>query len=155
MANSLSTGARIRFLAEPSGQDSRPTDPALVLFSALEISLFRSQKALLARDLSGILRGTAEQTILWREISTAIYSTKIYTAAARPDALTAASHADFPAQLSPWALRILHLARVHAALLVKAQRSLQMIASLAGALGTSYAPPPWQGDTARGSSHPA
>jgi hypothetical protein len=140
MSNSTTTDARIPLSADLLSMDPLLTDPPseglaprlLALLIALEISLSRSQKALLARDLSGIQRGVREQTILYREI-------KILS---RSDAPAPASES-YRAEIFPRQARILHLARVQAALLMKAQRSLLMIASLAGALGTSYAPPPW------------
>jgi len=145
MSNSKTPDARIPFSTDPRSTDppSEGLVPGLAaLFTALEISLLRSQEALLARDLIGIQRGVSEQAILYREIKTLSRS----VAPARASEI-------YRREIFPWQTRIRHLARVQAALLTKAQRSLQMIASLAGALGTSYAPPAWQA-TSRGGLQP-
>jgi len=99
----------------------------------LEASLLSSQEALLARDLAGVEQGTCEQVRLQR----ALEILRPCEAAQTSDSeRTRAS-----SELRAAAIRILHLGRVQAALLDRAQRSLRMISNLLAGPEASYGPP--------------
>jgi hypothetical protein len=116
---------------------------SLALVQELEVSLERSQRALLARDLRGIEQGTLEQTRLQQKLA------MLWPEAAsekRRDKNAAAVTAcvgklDVDAALLAAQRRVLHLGRVQASLLARAQQSLKMISYLAAGPQTTYGPP--------------
>jgi hypothetical protein len=110
----------------------------------LEASLHRSQRALLALDLAGIERGTCEQVGLVRELHVLLRGKTALPANARlgENRMPAfvASTPELKEQLRASAKRILNLARLQAALLVRARWKLRIVANmLAGTSGT-YGP---------------
>jgi hypothetical protein len=105
----------------------------------LEASLEATQKAVLARDLAELEQGTRDQmrlqralAILWAE----------YGMPTQPSPSTTAWLQSFAPQFAAeWRaaqMRTLQLARVQAALLARAQRSLTMIANLLAGPESSY-----------------
>jgi hypothetical protein len=128
-----------------SGQILRPGPaelaPArLAILAELQVSLEASQKALLARDLDGIEQGTREQVRLQRALALL----------ERPHAGPAGDSVDqksgsqpevqLPPALASTQTRLVHLARVQAALIARAQRSAKMMARLLAGPGVAYGP---------------
>jgi len=112
----------------------------LAILGELESSLEASQKALLARDLEGIERETREQVRLQRALAIlgapdAVPVGDRAVGGARPQAEAPQDSASGSAQT-----RVLHLARVQAALLARAQRSAKMIAHLLAGPEAPYGP---------------
>jgi hypothetical protein len=123
---------------------------ALALLSELEASLRASQKALLARDAEGIEQGTREQVglqgalaRLWAQDAARPAGSDSWRRAGTPRCEPALAAALLAAQ---W--RVLHLGRVQAGLLARAQRTLRMISNLLAGPEAVYGLPP-------GSSVPA
>jgi len=131
----------------------------LTLLEHLEVSLQITQKALLARDLSALEQGTTEQMRLCRALEILPRRTAVPAQNGDPlqGALELRPEAELSAALQAAQARVLHLGRVQAALLVRAQRSLHMIANLLAGPQASYTPPPttarprlsWTGDRER------
>lgn len=117
---------------------------ALALLGELEASLRASQKALLARDAEGIERGTREQVGLQRALAP-LWAQDVgrpaggdsWRRAATPQCKPALAAALLAAQ---W--RVLHLGRVQAGLLARAQRTLRMISNLLAGPEAVYGLPP-------------
>ena len=118
---------------------------SLALLRELEASLESTQQAVLARDLAGLEQGTREQLrlrqeleILWAWDRTHPHADPTGGTRNLPDT------SDLMVELRAVGMRVLHLGRVQAALLVRAQRSLRMIAHLLAGPESSYSPGPLQ-----------
>ena len=116
---------------------------SLALLRELETNLEAGQKALLARDLDGMAQSTREQMrlagaldILWRTGAT------VKESAGACDAAVTAARESEQEQLLLAVERVLHLGRVQAALLVRAQQQLKMIGHLVAGPSASYGPSP-------------
>ena len=110
---------------EPGNPAPELAAAAISVLLELEASLLSSQEALLARDLAGVEQGTREQVRLQRAF----------------EILRPWDAAQTSSELRATAMRILHLGRVQAALLDRAQRSLRMISNLLAGPEASYGPP--------------
>jgi len=112
----------------------------LAILGELENSLEASQKALLARDLEGIEQGTREQLGFER----AFAGLGAHDAALRGDLAGGSARtqagADLVSALRSAEMRVLHLARVQAALLARAQRSARIMANLLAGPQAAYGP---------------
>jgi hypothetical protein len=98
----------------------------------LESSLRASQQALLDRDVRMLDRLTAEQSCLVRRVSD-LWQRRAVSPADE------VSIPLFPA-LREIAWRVLHLGRIHQALLSRAQRSLRVAVNMAAGTGATYSP---------------
>jgi hypothetical protein len=123
------------------------------LLKKLESSLGVSQKALLSLDVAAVEQGTTEQNHLFRQIEALYFAN---AAASAPDdrnkmqASRPISSVDESVELRASQARILHLGRVHAALLSKAQRALNLVTHLRSLPDATYAAPIWPADASRG-----
>lgn len=108
----------------------------LSVLSDLENSLTASQRFLLARDLSGLERTCADQLRLVQTLQ--IFWPR--SAAPQPGRNVPSSDDALDSALHAAQLRVLHLSRIQAALLARAQRGLKMIEHLSAGGGASYAP---------------
>jgi hypothetical protein len=116
----------------------------LAVVLPLEASLRASQAALLARDLSGIEKGTRDQILLQKELAI-LSSTRRDLAETLPGGRSGRrplTNGPLAAELREAQLRALHLGRVQAALLIRAQRSLRMLSHLVAGAQANYGPPP-------------
>jgi hypothetical protein len=115
------------------------------LLGELESSLQSSQRALLARDLAGIEQHTGEQIRLRRALE--ILWSKNLPQASDPMPFDSMLNDPMPyaragaSELRLAQMRVLHLGRVQAALLARAQRRARMLSHLFAGPGASYAPP--------------
>jgi hypothetical protein len=115
----------------------------LALLRDLEASLEATQKAVLARDLDGLEQSTREQKQLQRALAILWAESGTPPQASLPTRLeSCAPH--LAAELRAAGMRVLHLGRVQAGLLVRAQRSLRMIAHLLAGPESNYSPVPAQ-----------
>src|SRR5258708_7844781 len=113
------------------------------LLERLEISLAIGQRALLSLDVAAVERETREQNDLCREIGVLCLGN---AAAPMQHACEVGPRQPIifvkgATELRAGQARILHLARVQAALLSKAQRYLAILANLRAAPEATYAPP--------------
>jgi hypothetical protein len=115
------------------------------LLGELESSLQSSQRALLARDLAGIEQHTGEQIRLRRALE--ILWSQNLPQASDPMPFDSMLNDPMPyaragaSELRLAQMRVLHLGRVQAALLARAQRRARMLSHLFAGPGASYAPP--------------
>ena len=138
MTLQLSNSAALRSAEQLlQGGGVEPARASLALLEQMELSLHASQKALLARDLAQLECHTGEQrrlqqalAILWQGTRTQPPSSPLETEDDRA----------LGAQLRRAQTRVLHLARVQAALLARAQRTLHMISNLLAGTGAGYGP---------------
>jgi hypothetical protein len=107
---------------------------SLALLAALEASLTASQRALLLRDATALAERTREQIALRLELEL-LWGKKSASRNPAHNDLALAS------ALRPALLRVLHLGRVQAALLERAQRWLGMVANLLAGPAANYLPP--------------
>jgi len=134
-------------VARPPNRQVSPADAvraaqaSLALLHELEASLEATQKAVLARDLARLDEGTREQIRLeqafreqWTQCRTLCQETPASSSLPIPLEPRCA------AELRTAATHVLDHVRVQAALLIRAQRSLRMLASLAGRTELSYRP---------------
>src|SRR5208283_916155 len=134
------------------GRLSPPVPPelaraCLTILEELESSLEASQKALLDRDYQRIEQGTLEQTRLARAFAVLVSRDASQDAALtdrdpRNGVARNEEEAQLVSALRSAAMRVLHLARVQAALLRRAQRSARMLAHLAAGSLAAYGPNP-------------
>jgi hypothetical protein len=101
-------------------------DAGLAVLRELEASLLASRRALLALDLGAIERGTREQAGLIRE----------FDALLRPG--LSAETPERQEAFRQSAQRILEASRLQAALLVRAQRKLRVLANMLAGPSASY-----------------
>jgi hypothetical protein len=100
----------------------------LSLLGQLEASLNRSRKALLALDLAGIERGTAEQVCVIRELGAFLQLGTILPGSGLEEDLRRSES------------RILQTARLQAALLVRARSKLRILGNMLAGPSSSYGP---------------
>jgi hypothetical protein len=118
------------------------------LMDQLEASLAGSRQALLALDLAGIERGTREQVVLAGEIEAALRR-----AIARPAAPRASAEHSAEQRMLRWSARaadlqelrrsenrVLAAARLQAALLVRVQCKLRVLANFLAGPSVNYGP---------------
>ena len=135
-------------LAEASARPTEPDDRVhlaevrLGLLRDLEASLETTQKAVLARDLVGLGQGTHEQIRLHQALETVLDRTYARIGGPADGPWRLRCEPCLAAELHASAMRVLHLGRVQAALLVRAQRSLRMISNLLAGPESSYSPTP-------------
>jgi hypothetical protein len=115
----------------------------LALLRDLEASLEATQKAVLARDLSGLERSTGEQLRLQRALAILWAESGTHPKASLATWLQGCAP-QLAAELRAAEMRVLYLGRVQAGLLVRAQRSLRMIAHLLAGPESNYSPVPAQ-----------
>jgi hypothetical protein len=108
-------------LAEPANLEAR----AIRLLGELEASLRTAQQALLSHDLAGLQLATEEQSKLRCSLAD-LWCRQTPGAAWEPALVSAQA-------------RVLHLARVQAALLARAQRRVRMLANLRAGSDAPYA----------------
>jgi hypothetical protein len=113
----------------------------LAILENLEVSLQASQKALLARDLESIEFGIREQMRLLRafelaQAAQAKLADSLAAGSSRPSGPVSLAE-----ELTSERKNVLHLARVQAALLARAERSIKMIANLLAGPAAIYGPP--------------
>jgi hypothetical protein len=122
--------------------DAEFEQAVLALLSELEASLTVSQKALLGRDLKAITTCTEEQTRLVRALAVLLQAS--LTRREAPGVAVAPFRPKVKSSLVLIAAekRVWQLARVQAALLKRAQRSLRILARLLAGPQTSYGPAP-------------
>lgn len=110
----------------------------LAALGELECSLEATQKALLARDLARIEQETREQMRLQRAF--AILTAPVAAPAGDPanGDVRIQERAQLLSALHSAEMRVLHLARVQAALLARAQRTARMIANLLAGPHAAY-----------------
>jgi hypothetical protein len=114
----------------------------LALLRELESSLQSSQKALLARELAAIERGTDEQRRLLEALNDLVRATGcIHSQQAVGIELAQVLHSPELAALRAAETRILHLGRVQLALLARARRFLNALSHFAHGPSASYIPP--------------
>jgi hypothetical protein len=115
------------------------------LLEDLAYSLHTSQQALLARDLPALESNTQTQNRLRRSLET-LWTQKVVTPSGSPPGWAGSAPEEpdgaLAVRLRTAQWRVLHLGRVQAALLARAQRSLRMIAHLRAGLQATYAFPP-------------
>jgi hypothetical protein len=129
MTQQLPTDPRLRFpepLLPIERAETRTALASSLLLGELEASLQASQRALLARDLAGLEERTGEQIRLRRSLEI------VWSRAAAPGSDPA------PCNSAP---RVLHLGRVQAALLARAESWLTMVSHLLAGPTANYAPP--------------
>lgn len=119
----------------PSLDDGRAEseNKAFTLLSDLELSLRASQRALLGRDLAMLERLSAEQSSITHNLS---QLWRKQTRAAADETM----HIPLSPTLREIGQRVLHLGRVHQALLARCQRSLRVAANLAAGMCATYSP---------------
>jgi hypothetical protein len=105
------------------------TQASKLLLVELEASLQASQRALLSHDVALMEQHTCEQIRLQRLLE-ALWSRR-----------DAAHDPAFIVEMRAAQMRVLHLGRVLAALLVRAQRWQSMLSNLLAGSETSYVPP--------------
>lgn len=110
--------------------------PSLALLAALEASLAAAQQALLRRDTSALQEHTREQIGLQQRLELLWGKNSVLTISQQNDPTLLMTSA-----LRPALLRILHLGRVQAALLQRAQRWQAMVANLVAGPAANYLPP--------------
>lgn len=120
-------------LSANGGSEVAPA--SLALLGELEASLQTSQQALLARDVARLEESTREQTRLQRSLQ--VLGSRDAAQGSDPTRYDLA----FAAQLRAAQLRALHLGRVQAALLARAQRWLRVVSNLLAGLEASYVAP--------------
>jgi hypothetical protein len=114
-------------------------DAGLAVLSELESSLLGSRKALLELDLAAIERGTIEQAGLIREFDVLL----------RPG--LSAGTPELQKTFRQSAQRILEASRLQAAVLVREQRKLRVLANMLAGPGVSYGRlRAWNGGPRRG-----
>ena len=118
---------------------------SLALLRELEASLESTQQAVLARDLAGLEQGTREQLRLRQELEI-LWAWDRTHPHADPAAGTCnlRDAPDLMVELRAIGMRVLLLGRVQAAVLLRAQRSLRMMAALLAGPESSYSPGPLQ-----------
>jgi hypothetical protein len=122
------------------------TGATLALLRELESSLVVSQQALLTRDLEGMQRGTEQQKRLQHELLV-LWDTETGQGSGVQESAWFLPGKPSPKELQGSAElavaigRILHLARVQAGLLIRAQRSLKLISRLLTGPQINYEPP--------------
>lgn len=104
---------------------------ALAFLDQLEISLRRSQGAVLGHDIAGLNEATQDQWHWLRALSL-LWAEAAGDAVAEPTAAVALGTAQS---------RVLHLGRVQAALLIRERRWLKSLASLAAGPAAVYLSP--------------
>jgi hypothetical protein len=112
--------------------ETRTALASSLFLGELEASLLASQRALLSRDVAGLEERTGEQIRLRRSLEI------VWSRAAAPGNDPAPAVAD---ELGAAQRRVLHLGRVQAALLARAERWLTMVAHLLAGPTANYAPP--------------
>ena len=113
----------------------------LALMNALEASLHRSRKALLALDLAGVERGTIEQTGLIRECGEILWSEVPIDLSAGTNKLEGQQKELLKKELGLCQQRILEAGRLQAALLARAQSKLRVLANMLAGPSVIYSPP--------------
>jgi hypothetical protein len=126
-------------LDNPKNRGAETGRAGLVLLFAIETSLQASQRALLAGEVSVLEQHTQEQARLCQAFASLGFASLGWQPAS-PEHSTPPETACV-AQGHACAQRVLHLGRVQAALLGRAERRLRMIENLQAGLARSYAPP--------------
>jgi hypothetical protein len=129
--------------------------PVLVMvLEKLAISLTASQKALLSLDVAAVEQGTQEQNRLARELEALCLANMALSMLDRPQVEfeehrtpQSINRQKVLAELRAGQSRVLHLARVQAALLAKAQRFLTVLANLRNSDDATYAAPYTRSDS--------
>ena len=135
MTQQLPTDARPRS-AEPLLQNDRSeiAPASRVLLGELEASLEASQRALLSRDVACLEELTGEQIRLRHSLEI------VWSRDAAPGREARSQDPAAAGGLRAAQLRVLHLGRVQAALLTRAERWLTMVSNLLAGPTASYAP---------------
>jgi hypothetical protein len=115
---------------------------SLSVLCQLEASLQASQKALLARDVAGIEQSTQQQARLVRTLAILWAEPAACVPDIAPDGMKLSCDPQLAAELHAAQRRVLHLARVQAGLLSRAQRWLTALAHYLAGPGAAYSPPP-------------
>jgi len=115
-----------------ASQEMSSADLRQSVFQQLEQSLQRSQKFLLARDLSGFEQATQEQFVLRRQLQQLL---------SHPSRDRAPQSAERRAAQLLSAQRVLHLGRVQLSLLCRAQRFHSVLVHLLAGPGARYSVP--------------
>jgi hypothetical protein len=112
------------------------------LLAELEASLEASQRALLGRDVASLEQCTSEQARLQRSLEI-LWSTggAQLPGSNSPESDAASDIPAFDAELRAAQRRVLHLGRIQAALLGRAQRWLRTVSHLLAGLDQSYSFP--------------
>jgi len=117
----------------------------LALLQELEASLEATQQAVLARDWAGLDQGTREQMRLHRAFKTVWAQFETHPPGIAENGRgPLEQEPQLAAELRAAGKRVLDLGRVQRALLVRAERSLRMMANLLAGPGSSYSPGPVQ-----------
>ena len=109
-------------------------DPFLALCEELESNLLASQQALVSGDLSWLEELTGKQLLFERKLANLL-------ASAREAPPVTADSAEMQCKMRAAQLRILHLGRVHMALLARRQRSLRTLRHRMAGRESFYGPP--------------
>lgn len=132
--------------AESSLPDGDFDRSCLALLHQLETSLQASQRALLCGDVAGVELGTVEQRRLqaaleplWRRNRNHLRSDGLQEQDA-PSRSIPESATELADELRAALIRVLHLGRVQAILLGRAQRSLVVLGNLLAGAGANYGP---------------
>jgi hypothetical protein len=124
---------------------------SLVLLHEMETSLEASQRALLRGDAAGMETGTREQRRLQRALELLWAMDRSRSCPDDPKNIGRAAEISFPrpapesmselsGELRAAQLRVLHLGRVQAVLLRRAQQSLVVLGNMLAGTGASYSP---------------
>jgi hypothetical protein len=124
---------------------------SLALLHDLETSLESSQRALLRGDAAGVETGTSEQRRLQRALEILWATNGSHLRGRDPENVGRAaeicwarpateSRSELAGQLRSAQMRVLHLGRVQAVLLRRAQRSLVVLGNLLAGTGACYSP---------------
>ena len=111
----------------------------LALLYQLEMSLAASRVAVLARDVESLEDCTQQQRLCESQIGALLRESRTLSAESGLPERTPDSHSHLREELLATQARILHASRVQAALLVRAQRSLRMVANYSAGSGSGYA----------------
>jgi hypothetical protein len=143
-------------VAEPTGGNGGAAfaEASVGLLRKLAGSLQSSQRALLSRDLAGIEQHTGEQIRLRRALE--ILWSQNLPQASDPMPFDSMLNDPTPyaragaSELRLAQMRVLHLGRIQAALLTRAQRRARMLSHLFAGPGANYTPPAYNWLAERG-----